>query len=268
MGGEFGQEREWNHDASLDWHLLDDPAACRRAGPGARPEPALSRRPGTASARLRAGRLRLDRRRQRRPRACCPSCASMPAGATGWRSSSAISRRCRGTTTGSACRARAAMSSGSTPMPASMAAAASAIAAAVESRARAHARPRAFARPAPAAARRPDPRPRSVHEPGPWPRRRTIRRRLLPGRPYPLGATWDGKGVNFALFSAHAEKVELCLFDRSGGREEARIVAARIHRRGVALLSARSAPGPALRLSRLRPVRSRGRPSLQPATSC
>jgi isoamylase len=32
------------------------------------------------------------------------------------------------------------------------------------------------------------------------------------GRPYPLGATWDGEGVNFALFSEHAEKVELCLF--------------------------------------------------------
>jgi isoamylase len=46
---------------------------------------------------------------------------------------------------------------------------------------------------------------------------------VWPGRPYPLGATWDGEGVNFALFSAHAEKVELCLFDRSGNREEARI---------------------------------------------
>ncbi|HYY60957.1 MAG TPA: hypothetical protein VE756_06160, partial [Burkholderiales bacterium] len=33
------------------------------------------------------------------------------------------------------------------------------------------------------------------------------------GLPYPKGATWDGKGVNFALFSAHATKVELCLFD-------------------------------------------------------
>ncbi len=33
------------------------------------------------------------------------------------------------------------------------------------------------------------------------------------GAPYPLGATWDGEGVNFALFSEHAEKVELCLFD-------------------------------------------------------
>ena len=48
--------------------------------------------------------------------------------------------------------------------------------------------------------------------------------KVWPGRPYPLGATWDGQGVNFAIFSAHAEKIELCLFDRSGGQEEARIV--------------------------------------------
>jgi isoamylase len=34
-----------------------------------------------------------------------------------------------------------------------------------------------------------------------------------PGTPNPLGATWDGKGVNFALFSENATKVELCLFD-------------------------------------------------------
>jgi isoamylase len=43
------------------------------------------------------------------------------------------------------------------------------------------------------------------------------------GNPYPLGATYDGRGVNFALFSAHAEKVELCLFDQDGMRETARI---------------------------------------------
>jgi isoamylase len=48
--------------------------------------------------------------------------------------------------------------------------------------------------------------------------------KVWPGQPYPLGATWDGKGVNFALFSAHAEKVELCLFDSSGQHEEARIL--------------------------------------------
>jgi isoamylase len=34
-----------------------------------------------------------------------------------------------------------------------------------------------------------------------------------PGKPYPLGATWTGEGVNFAIFSEHATKVELCLFD-------------------------------------------------------
>ncbi|WP_454616032.1 glycogen debranching protein GlgX [Bradyrhizobium cenepequi] len=43
------------------------------------------------------------------------------------------------------------------------------------------------------------------------------------GRPFPLGATWDGLGVNFALFSAHATKVELCLFDDAGQAEIERI---------------------------------------------
>ncbi|MCP8466261.1 glycogen debranching protein GlgX [Pseudomonas sp. ZM23] len=47
--------------------------------------------------------------------------------------------------------------------------------------------------------------------------------RVTEGRPFPLGATWDGLGVNFALFSAHATKVELCLFDASGKREVERI---------------------------------------------
>jgi glycogen operon protein len=46
---------------------------------------------------------------------------------------------------------------------------------------------------------------------------------VWPGRPTPLGATWDGEGVNFALFSAHAEKVELCIFDPSGTYEVARV---------------------------------------------
>jgi isoamylase len=43
------------------------------------------------------------------------------------------------------------------------------------------------------------------------------------GSPHPLGATWDGRGTNFALFSANAEKVELCLFDRQGRRETRRL---------------------------------------------
>ena len=40
------------------------------------------------------------------------------------------------------------------------------------------------------------------------------------GKPFPLGATWDGAGVNFALFSEHATAVELCLFDSNGAQEE------------------------------------------------
>jgi glycogen operon protein len=44
--------------------------------------------------------------------------------------------------------------------------------------------------------------------------------RVWPGAPYPLGATWDGVGVNFALFSEHATRVELCLFDSPDAEAE------------------------------------------------
>ncbi len=47
--------------------------------------------------------------------------------------------------------------------------------------------------------------------------------RISEGLPFPLGATWDGLGVNFALFSAHATKVELCLFDGQASGRLARI---------------------------------------------
>ena len=47
--------------------------------------------------------------------------------------------------------------------------------------------------------------------------------RLLAGASYPLGATWDGLGTNFAVFSAHATRMDLCLFDPSGRREIARL---------------------------------------------
>jgi glycogen operon protein len=46
--------------------------------------------------------------------------------------------------------------------------------------------------------------------------------RLETGKPYPLGATWDGLGVNFAVFSAHAQRIELCIFNANGRREIAR----------------------------------------------
>ncbi len=48
--------------------------------------------------------------------------------------------------------------------------------------------------------------------------------RLSEGSPVRLGASWDGRGTNFAIFSAHAEKVELCLFDSHGRREIERVM--------------------------------------------
>ncbi len=43
--------------------------------------------------------------------------------------------------------------------------------------------------------------------------------RIEPGRAYPIGATVKDSGVNFAIFSAHAEKIELCVFDEHGQKE-------------------------------------------------
>jgi len=52
---------------------------------------------------------------------------------------------------------------------------------------------------------------------------RPIAPKMLPGKSYPLGASWDGFGVNFAVFSAHAERIELCIFDAAGRREMTRL---------------------------------------------
>ena len=46
---------------------------------------------------------------------------------------------------------------------------------------------------------------------------------LQVGRAAPFGAQWDGAGVNFAVFSAHAQRMELCVFDEDGGRELRRV---------------------------------------------
>ena len=90
--------------------------------------------------------------------------------------------------------------------------------------------------------------------------------RIWPGRPYPLGATWDGTGVNFALFSENATGVELCLFRRrrTTRGSAATIQLARAHRPGLALLPPRRPAGPVLRLPRARPVRAGARAPLQP----
>ncbi len=51
--------------------------------------------------------------------------------------------------------------------------------------------------------------------------------RVWPGRPFPLGATWDGAGVNFSLFAENARGVSLCLFDEPGSTRESATVALR-----------------------------------------
>ena len=48
------------------------------------------------------------------------------------------------------------------------------------------------------------------------------RAEVLPGRPFPLGATYDGSGVNFAVFSEHAKRIEVCLFDSEDPSRETR----------------------------------------------
>ncbi len=50
-----------------------------------------------------------------------------------------------------------------------------------------------------------------------------LENRIKEGLPFPRGAAWDGKGTNFAIFSANATKVELCIFDDKGEREVQRI---------------------------------------------
>ena len=84
--------------------------------------------------------------------------------------------------------------------------------------------------------------------------------RVWPGTPYPLGATWDGVGVNFALFSEHATRVELCLFDSPDADSESLTIPLTeqtdmVWHGYLPDVQAR----PALRLSRARPVRRRTR---------
>ena len=81
---------------------------------------------------------------------------------------------------------------------------------------------------------------------------------IRPGSMYPLGASYDGAGVNFALYSQVAQKVELCLFDEHAVDVETlivRLAAVYARKAGATLLHVKRSeePGwPALRLPRLR----------------
>ena len=85
---------------------------------------------------------------------------------------------------------------------------------------------------------------------------------IWPGTAYPLGATYDGAGTNFALFSEVADRVELCLFDAEG--VETRVRAARGRRVRLARVPAGRRAGPALRVPRARAYDPTDGPALQP----
>ena len=85
---------------------------------------------------------------------------------------------------------------------------------------------------------------------------------IWPGKAYPLGATYDGSGTNFAVFSEVAERVELCLFDADG--TETRSTLPEVDGFVWHGFIPEHRAGPALRLPRARALRSRRRPALQP----
>ena len=91
---------------------------------------------------------------------------------------------------------------------------------------------------------------------------------IQPGSPVRLGAHWDGKGTNFALFSAHAERVELCLFDESGARETARITLPEYTNEIWHGYLPGVGPGHALRLPRAWPLRAGAAAIASIPTSC
>ena len=96
--------------------------------------------------------------------------------------------------------------------------------------------------------------------------RDTSAMQVWPGTPYPLGATYDGVGTNFSVFSEVAERVELCLFDDDGHRDTRRSAGDD----GVLLawLPPEHAAGTALRIPRPRPVGARRRDSAATPRSC
>ena len=116
--------------------------------------------------------------------------------------------------------------------------------------------PRTTRRSSPATSSCPRSRERWSDEPGGLARRGRSR----------SGATWDGSGTNFSLFSEHAERVELCLFD--GDDNEERVELTERTALHLALLPAGRRAGPALRLPRPRALRARDRAIASTRPSC
>ena len=87
-----------------------------------------------------------------------------------------------------------------------------------------------------------------------------------PGSAYPLGATFDGSGTNFAIFSEHAERVELCLFDGAGGPDvtETRVELTEVDGFVWHCYLPTVQPGQRYGYRVHGPVRARARPAVQP----
>ena len=215
MGGELAQEREWSHERSLDWHLLERPehrgvqTLVGDLNRFYRDEPALweldGEPAGFAWLELNDARRQRDRVRallggRGRARVVCvcnfsPGAATrLPrrAAAAGPLARGAQHRRDRLRRLGRRQRRRG-RRRGDRPGTASSG------------------RPSCSCRRSACSGWRPRPidSARLATE-------RAPNRMIWPGRPFPLGATWDGKGTNFSVFSEHAERVELCLFDAEG----------------------------------------------------
>ncbi len=239
MGGEFAQPGEFSHDGQPPLGPARRARASRRAAPGARPEPPECRRTGLVPARQPARGIRLaGRRRRQQQRLCLPAPRRQrpragrhlqlhPGAARGLPSSG-----CRRAGAGPSC---------STPTARPTAAPIAATAARSRRRTcRRMASPgrrscacrrwprsgcaRIEARASrPRAARRIETTRATTTNQESSIMRAATADRLEPGRPYPLGANWNGLGINFAVFSAHATRIQLCLFDATGRKEIARL---------------------------------------------
>ena len=216
MGGELAQEREWSHERSLDWHLLERPehrgvqTLVGDLNRVYRDEPALWEIDGEPAGFTW---LELQRRARQRDRVR----ALLGGRGAHASSASATSLRCRARATASGCRGpgrwREVLNTDATVYGGSR-------------RRQQRGGRRRGARPGTASSGRPSCSCRRWACSG-CARRGSARlgavgddeapnRMIWPGRPFPLGATWDGNGTNFSFFSENAERVELCLFDAEG----------------------------------------------------
>ena len=214
MGGEFAQEREWNHDRELDWPSLDDPAHAgvqrlvRDLNRLYAAEPALHRRDCDASGFMwtvgddRSNSVFAFLRLAPDQPSILVVCNMTPVPrhgyrigvphAGGWREMlNSDSGYYGGSNVGNAGRVETVRHRGARP---------GAVASSWYCR-------------------------RSPQFSCDTINRRCLRfhQNLIAAHAYPLGATWDGFGINFAVFSDHAERIELCLFDPAGRREIARL---------------------------------------------